>query len=85
MGILHIQFSMNNFLVSDLNAQRTEMNSATAKMGRPCNSNCGKRRFHFIVVGIAERKKPLGRRRRYDDTIRRDFREVTAARNLQVS
>jgi len=48
-------------------------------MGRPCSSDVGVRGLYFIVVGKSEGKKPLKRlRRRWDDNIRRDLREVDA-------
>jgi hypothetical protein len=46
-------------------------------MGRACSTNGGKRNAYRILVGKLEGKKPLGRpRRRWEDNIKMDLREI---------
>jgi hypothetical protein len=46
-------------------------------MGRACSTNGGKRNAYRISVGKPEGKRPLGRpRRRWEDNINMDFREI---------
>jgi hypothetical protein len=47
------------------------------EMGRACSTNGEKRSAYRILVGKPEGKRPLGRpRRRWEDNIRMDFREM---------
>jgi hypothetical protein len=47
------------------------------EMGRACSTNGGKRHAYRILVGKAERKRPVGRpRRRWVNNIKMDIREV---------
>jgi hypothetical protein len=46
-------------------------------MGRACSTNGEKMNAYRILVGKPEGKRPLGRpRRRWDDNIRIDLREI---------
>jgi hypothetical protein len=46
-------------------------------MGGECSTNGGKRNAYRILVGKPEGKRPLGRpRRRWEDNIRMDVREI---------
>jgi hypothetical protein len=46
-------------------------------MGRACSTNGEKRNPYMILVGKPEGKRPLGRpRRRWEDNITMDFREL---------
>jgi hypothetical protein len=46
-------------------------------MGRACSTNGEKRNAYRILVGKADRKRPLGRpRRRWADSIKMDLREM---------
>jgi hypothetical protein len=46
-------------------------------MGRACSTNGEKRSAYRILVGKPEGKRPLGRpRRRWEDNIRIDLREI---------
>jgi hypothetical protein len=46
-------------------------------MGRACSTNGEKRNAYRILVGTMEGKRPLGRpRRRWEDNIRMDLREI---------
>jgi hypothetical protein len=46
-------------------------------MGRACSTNGEKRNAYRILVGKPEGKRPLGRpRRRWEDNIRMDLREI---------
>jgi hypothetical protein len=46
-------------------------------MGRTCSTHGEKRNVYRILVGKPEGKRPLGRpRRRWEDNIRMDLREI---------
>jgi hypothetical protein len=46
-------------------------------MGRACSEHGEKKNPYRILVGKPERKRPLGTpRRRWEDNIRMDFREI---------
>jgi hypothetical protein len=46
-------------------------------MGRACSTHGEKRNAYRILVGKPERKRPAGRpRRRWEDNIRMDLREI---------
>jgi hypothetical protein len=46
-------------------------------MGRACSTNGEKMKAYRILVGKPERKRPVGRpRRRWEDNIRMDLREI---------
>jgi hypothetical protein len=47
------------------------------EIGRECSTNGEKRNAYRILVGTPEGKRPLGRpRRRWEDNIRMDLREI---------
>jgi hypothetical protein len=46
-------------------------------MGRACSTNGAKRNAYRILVGKPDGKRPLGKpRRRWEDNIRMDLREI---------